>query len=210
MARLEVWTETPDVCGSCVAWRAPDVLPPGEDDVPVGSCRLRSEMGRVPAALEKCPLYRARGAAPTARRAPARARRKSPGSSTGDRPAVRAPVTLPPASVRSNLTALSGDGAALRAGGQSLLRRLHGPGKELTGRFEGGTYEIRRPDAPALTGAIEVFFGRLVRLANDLDVLEERVQSLGDDAQAAVRRCRGSLTTFNILFHDKGDHFRGG
>ncbi|MCK6544563.1 hypothetical protein L6R52_01710 [Myxococcota bacterium] len=53
------WSGEPDVCGSCIAWK-PDDPRPGED-VAAGSCKLRPELGRVPASLRKCNIYKPRG-----------------------------------------------------------------------------------------------------------------------------------------------------
>ena len=55
----DAWREVKDVCGGCIAWRPGG--PTEEDDVAMGSCRLRSELGRVPASLQKCDLYKGRG-----------------------------------------------------------------------------------------------------------------------------------------------------
>jgi hypothetical protein len=55
----ESWHREPDVCGSCIAWRPEDPRP--GDDVATGACRLRPELGRVPASLKLCNLYKPRG-----------------------------------------------------------------------------------------------------------------------------------------------------
>jgi hypothetical protein len=53
------WAGEPDVCGSCIAWK-PDDPRPGEE-IAAGSCKLRPELGRVPASLRKCNIYKPRG-----------------------------------------------------------------------------------------------------------------------------------------------------
>lgn len=53
------WVREPNVCGSCIAWR-PEPPRPGED-VAAGACKLRPELGRVPATLKKCNIYKPRG-----------------------------------------------------------------------------------------------------------------------------------------------------
>jgi hypothetical protein len=53
------WYREPNICGSCIAWR-PDDPRPGED-VASGACKLRPELGRVPATLKKCSIYKPRG-----------------------------------------------------------------------------------------------------------------------------------------------------
>jgi hypothetical protein len=52
------WRAEPGVCGSCIAWRTEDPRP--GDEVAPGACKLRPELGRVPATMRKCDLYRAR------------------------------------------------------------------------------------------------------------------------------------------------------
>ena len=55
----ERWYGEPNVCGSCIAWRQD--LRRDDDTVATGVCRLRPELGRVPASLKKCEQYKPRG-----------------------------------------------------------------------------------------------------------------------------------------------------
>ncbi len=84
-----------------------------------------------------------------------------------------------------------------RQGGEVILK----PGKE-------GTQEKRIP--------IESLFGKIVMIRDRLRVLEQKINGNGKlsaeekvQMQQYVTGCYGSLTTFNILFADKGDHFVG-
>ena len=61
---------------------------------------------------------------------------------------------------------------------------------------------------------IEQFFHRLVVLRDRLLALEAEIEAHphipGDDASTMagyVRRCYGSLTTFNVLFNDRDAYF---
>ena len=74
------------------------------------------------------------------------------------------------------------------------------------------------PAPPGLqekTWPIETFFHKVVMLRNRLRTLEQHVNAsdLPDDVkvklQSHVSGCYGSLTSFNVLFADEEDHFKG-
>ena len=75
-----------------------------------------------------------------------------------------------------------------------------------------------RPGRPGLQEKkwpIESFFHKVVMLRNRLRTLEQQVNAsdLPEDEkvrlQSYVTGCYGSLTSFNVLFADEADHFRG-
>src|SRR6187397_263716 len=77
---------------------------------------------------------------------------------------------------------------------------------------------VLRPGTPGLqekTWPIETFFHKVVMLRNRLRTLEQQVNAsdLPDDVkiklQGYVSGCYGSLTTFNVLFADEADQFKG-
>jgi hypothetical protein len=103
-----------------------------------------------------------------------------------------------------------------------LLRRII---REETGitpavpadKWRGGTL-VLRPGTPGLqekTWPIETFFHKVVMLRNRLRTLEQQVNAsdLPDTAkvklQSYVSGCYGSLTSFNVLFADEDDQFKG-
>ena len=84
-------------------------------------------------------------------------------------------------------------------------------------KWRGGTLVLR----PAAAGQqekswpIETFFHKVVMLRNRLRTLEQQVNAsdLPDDVkvklQGYVSGCYGSLTSFNVLFADEDDQFKG-
>jgi hypothetical protein len=103
-----------------------------------------------------------------------------------------------------------------------LLRRII---REETGitpvvpadKWRGGTL-VLRPGPVGLqekTWPIETFFHKIVMLRNRLRTLEQQVNAsaLPDDVkvklQSYVSGCYGSLTSFNVLFADENDQFKG-
>ena len=84
-------------------------------------------------------------------------------------------------------------------------------------KWRGGTL-VLRPAAEgqqARSWPIETFFHKIVMLRNRLRTLEQQVNAsdLADDVklklQAHVTGCYGSLTSFNVLFADDEDQFKG-
>jgi len=77
---------------------------------------------------------------------------------------------------------------------------------------------VLRPGAPGIqekTWPIETFFHKVVMLRNRLRTLEQQVNAMEmpEDAkvklQGYITGCYGSLTSFNVLFADEDDQFRG-
>lgn len=84
-------------------------------------------------------------------------------------------------------------------------------------KWRGGSL-VLRPGTAGLqekSWPIETFFHKVVMLRNRLRTLEQHVNSseLGDDAkvklQSYITGCYGSLTSFNVLFADEDDQFKG-
>ena len=103
-----------------------------------------------------------------------------------------------------------------------LLRRIIREEAGLTpvapaAKWRGGTL-VLRPGTPGLqdkSWPIETFFHKIVMLRNRLRTLEQQVNAsdLPEDVkvklQGYVSGCYGSLTSFNVLFADEDDQFKG-
>jgi len=84
-------------------------------------------------------------------------------------------------------------------------------------KWRGGEL-VLRPGKPGLqekTWPIDSFFHKIVMIRNRLRTLEQQVNAsdLPEDAklrlQSYVSACYGTLTSFNVLFADEEDQFRG-
>ena len=105
---------------------------------------------------------------------------------------------------------------------EMLLRRIIREESGLTAvapaeKWRGGSL-VLRPGAPGLqekSWPIETFFHKVVMLRNRLRTLEQQVNAadLPDDVkvrlQSHISGCYGSLTSFNVLFADEDDQFKG-
>jgi hypothetical protein len=150
------------------------------------------------------------------------AERTAPRSSDTGRTASRpAREPFPIVSERERTSPLMTDTAG--ADLEMLLRRII---REETGispvspaeKWRGGTL-VLRPGDPGLqekSWPIETFFHKVVMLRNRLRTLEQQVNGtdLPEDVkvklQGYISGCYGSLTSFNVLFADEEDHFKGG
>jgi hypothetical protein len=194
-----------DVCRACKADRLHTVIVVDADGAPLrvvcGYCHSEHNYRGGPAGASS------RQSAPTA---------TAPDSRRA--PSNRAP--FPIVSDRERTSAMSGSEPP--ADLEVLLRRII---REETGitpvvpadKWRGGTL-VLRPGAPGLqekTWPIETFFHKVVMLRNRLRTLEQQVNAsdLPDTVkvklQSYVSGCYGSLTSFNVLFADEDDQFKG-
>jgi hypothetical protein len=192
-----------DVCRACKADRLHTVIVVDADGAPLrvvcGYCHSEHNYRGGPAGASS------RQSAPTApdsRRAPSN----------------RAP--FPIVSDRERTSTMSG--SETPADLEALLRRIIREESGITpvvpaDKWRGGTL-VLRPGTPGLqekTWPIETFFHKVVMLRNRLRTLEQQVNAsdLSDTIkvklQSYVSGCYGSLTSFNVLFADEDDQFKG-
>jgi hypothetical protein len=154
----------------------------------------------------------------------------APQSSAPQRPAKSAPSTLhnpsaegfPLVSERERIAPAMSLHDNSTEDLELLLRRIIREEAGITpvtpaAKWRGGTL-VLRPGTPGLqekTFPIETFFHKVVMLRNRLRTLEQQVNAsaLPDDVkvklQGYVSGCYGSLTSFNILFAEEDDQFKG-
>ena len=84
-------------------------------------------------------------------------------------------------------------------------------------KWRNGTLALRpgNPQLQEKTWPIETFFHKVVMLRNRLRTLEQQVNATGlpEDVkiklQGYISGCYGALTSFNVLFADQEDQFKG-
>lgn len=88
----------------------------------------------------------------------------------------------------------------------------------MTARFEGGTMILKPADESLQPREIPIreFYKKIVRVRDQLRVLEQKVnqhktlsESDKSQLQGYITRSYGALTSFNLLFRNKDDQFKG-
>ena len=196
------------LCGTCAVYRVIE----GRRGLLLGTCRIRTERGEFPCTAPICDAYMPRaGAQPAAvvqiakaprprreRAEPEPPRRRIPDGPVGEVEMTREELKE---LIREAMDEERGGGVA-----------------PLAPRWEGGT-AVLKPADPALQPKelpLESLFHKVVMIRDRLRVLEQKINGnakLTDaekvDLQGYITGCYGSLTTFNVLFRDRDDGFKG-
>ena len=195
------------LCGTCAVYRVIE----GRRGLLLGTCRIRTERGEFPCTAPICDSYQPRaGAQPAPVVQIARAPRPR---SEREEPRPRARIPDGPVGevemTREELKALIREAMDEERGGGIA---------PLAPKWEGGT-AVLKPSDPTLQAKelpLESLFHKVVMIRDRLRVLEQKINANGKltdaekvDLQAYITGCYGSLTTFNVLFRDPKDGFRG-
>ncbi len=212
------------ICGTCVVYRVLET----RRGLLLGTCRIRTDRGEFPCTAPICDSYVPRAGAPDAKGRPTQAGDSAVVQLARAQKAAQArPRSAPKPEARSPQPRIP-DGPVgviemnreeLKALIREAMDEERGGGiAPLAPKWEGGTAFLKPLD-PALQGKelpLEALFHKVVMIRDKLRVMEQKINAnskLTDaekvDLQAYITGCYGSLTTFNVLFRDKDDAFRG-
>jgi hypothetical protein len=203
-------------CGACLAFLP---LPGTPVDAPRGRCRLRPEIGEFAHTLPCCPKYVERRTGATYTPPPVARTPRKRGEAQELTATTPKPRRYGAAIDLGDTQEGSMDTQALRALLEDILHDEGVIGEApIAQRWEGGTLLLKPADASQQPKEIpiETFFNKIVMVREKLRVLEQKLNNHGDlsasdkvELQQYITRIYGSLTTFNVLFRDKSDHFVG-
>lgn len=197
-----------DYCRACKTDRMHTVIAAGPEGVPIrvvcGYCESEHNYRGGPRIGQQVPPASRSGSSPAVRTVHA-SREKFPLVSDRER-------TAPAMKVESGDVDL-----------EMVLRRIIREEAGITAvapaeKWRGG-HLVLRPGTPGLqekSWPIETFFHKIVMLRNRLRAMEQQVNAadLPEDVkvklQGYISGCYGSLTSFNVLFAEEDDQFKGG
>jgi hypothetical protein len=118
------------------------------------------------------------------------------------------PATTPPTPIISYDLIKQALQEVLDSGSEASLTKKFSGGKVL---IQPANKELQAKEIP-----IDEFFKKIIRVRDQLRVLEQKINNHGTlsesdkvSFQSYITRSYGALTSFNILFKDKDDQFRG-
>lgn len=193
------------VCGNCKLWSPHSVDHRGW----VGPCRLQSSRGMFPPSAPVCDKYTPRGTAAAA----------SAQVATRER-AARSVAPVVRRKSDPNEVVDLGDLSMTREELMDIFREAANDTvtPPLAGKWEGGTLRLvpGNPELQSKDLPIDSLFHKVVMVRDRLRTLEQKLNAhpkLTDaekvEMQSYITRVYGSLTSFNVLFREKGDQFVG-
>jgi hypothetical protein len=202
---LPVFEAGARVCGTCRLW-SPYQHDPARGWL--GPCRLQPQRGLFPPTAPICDAFTPKGSA-VPLRAPATSRQPGP---------IRTVSAVPPRRLGAELSTEVLD--MTREELLEVFREASGDAAPppLAAKWEGGVLRLvpGKTDLQPKELPIDALFHKVVMVRDRLRTLEQRLNThpkLTDaervEMQQYITRCYGSLTSFNILFRDKADHFVG-
>ncbi len=206
------------VCADCIAFRREHRDGAG---VSMGKCRLRLELGVISSELNACHLLQVR--AERLDKVDLIEHRLKPPKHSRSTPSPHTKRKINRTSTLSQPVTgdVSGEINMDRDGLKQVLRELleeetlYGY-PEMGERWEEGTLVLKPADSNLQPKEVPIktFFHKIVMLRDRLRVLEAKVNAHDKlegqeklELQGYISKCYGTLTTFNILFADKEDHF---
>jgi hypothetical protein len=208
--------EYADRCGNCAAFaRAREDPSLGR----IGDCLLEVYPPPV-RAVGTCSRYRPKGATAAEPRARAAGEPRRGGSGSSSSPTARRASVHEPVVLRRELPKeidIDMDINEFRTVLREVLADELGIARvELGERWQGGelVLEPGNTDTQPKRVPIESFFHKIVMVRDKLRVLEAKLnghKALSDEEkvqlQSYITACYGTLTTFNVLFANKGESF---
>ena len=195
------------VCGNCKLWQPHSVDHRGW----VGPCRLQPSRGLFPPDAPICDYFAPKGA-PSA---------PPPASESPRHRPVRnvAPLVVKRERQKSAAVDLGGELNMTRDELMEIFREASGEvDVSLAPKWEGGVVQLipGKSDLQGKELPIDALFHKVVMIRDRLRTLEQKINAhpkLSDaekvEMQQYITRVYGSLTSFNVLFRERGDQFVG-
>jgi len=195
------------VCGNCKLWQPHSVDHRGW----VGPCRLQPSRGLFPPDAPICDYFAPKGA-PSAPAPPSESPRPRPVRNV-------APLVVKRERQKSAAVDPGGELNMTRDELMEIFREASGEvDVSLAPKWEGGVVQLipGKSDLQGKELPIDALFHKVVMIRDRLRTLEQKINAhpkLSDaekvEMQQYITRVYGSLTSFNVLFRERGDQFVG-